>query len=72
MNEPLRTHIRLALSVLVGFLGADRLYDGQVRIGILKLVLNLLLVGLVWYVVDILYYAYLAGKTVKPKGGVDI
>jgi len=50
----------MAISILAGFLGMDRFYDGQVLWGVLKMV-TLGGVG-VWYLADAAYYTHLAGK----------
>lgn len=70
MTEPSgwgRDHIRMALSWCLGYLGADRFYDGQVRLGILKLIT----VGgfFVWWLIDAAYYTTKAGKQRTPKTG---
>jgi TM2 domain-containing membrane protein YozV len=55
-----REHIRMVLSWFLGFLGADRFYDGQVGPGVLKLIT---VGGLgVWWLADAAYYTTKAGK----------
>lgn len=56
-------HILMALSWLLGYLGADRFYKGQVGWGILKLVT--LGLGGIWWLIDAIYYTYQAGKTIR-------
>ena len=45
--------ITLTLSLLLGGLGVDRFYLGDVFLGILKLISVFLVVGLIWVVIDI-------------------
>ena len=55
-----RDHIRMVLSWTLGYLGADRFYDGQVGWGVLKLI-TLGAFG-IWWLVDAAYYTTKAGK----------
>ena len=59
-----RNHIRMVLSWCLGFLGADRFYNGQIGLGVLKLI-TLGAVG-VWWLADAAYYTVEAGKRPKP------
>lgn len=56
-----RAHVLMVLSILLGFIGLDRIYNQQLGLGIVKAVT----VGAlgVWYVIDIFYFTYQAGKT---------
>ncbi|MFH0768266.1 MAG: TM2 domain-containing protein [Chloroflexota bacterium] len=54
-----RAHIRMMLSWCIGYLGADRFYDGQIGLGILKLVTCGGL--LVWWLIDAITYTAEAG-----------
>lgn len=60
-----REHIRMVLSWALGYLGADRFYNGQVGLGILKLI-TLGAAG-VWWLIDAAYYTAMAGK--RPSLG---
>jgi len=55
-----RKYIVMILSWLFGCLGADRFYQGQIFLGILKMITC----GgcLVWWLIDAAYYTYQAGK----------
>ena len=55
-----RAHMRMALSICVGYLGLDRFYEGQIGIGVLKLI-TLGAFG-AWWLADAAYYTKLAGK----------
>lgn len=56
-----RAHVRMILSILLGFIGLDRIYNKQVGMGIVK---GVTFGGLgVWYLIDIFYFTYEAGKT---------
>ena len=63
MDRKLVAHITMILSWAVGFLGADRFYQGQVGLGVLKLVTC----GgaLIWWLIDAAYYTYKAGEIAK-------
>ena len=52
--------MRMALSICVGYLGLDRFYEGQIGIGVLKLI-TLGAFG-AWWLADAAYYTKLAGK----------
>lgn len=60
-NAKLRLHIRMVLSISVGWLGIDRFYDKQVGWGVIKMI-TLGGVG-VWWLIDAAYYSYKAGET---------
>ena len=52
--------IGMILSWAVGYLGADRIYKGEVGLGILKLVT---LGGLgIWWIIDALIWTYQLGQ----------
>lgn len=57
-------HIRLALSVWFGILGVDRFYNRQIALGVIKAITG----GAagIWWLVDMCYYAYQAGKEDLP------
>ncbi len=63
MDKKLKSHIIMILSWTLGYLGADRFYQGQVRWGVLKLIT--LGAGGIWWLVDAAYYTYKAGETAK-------
>ncbi|WP_392566819.1 TM2 domain-containing protein [Utexia brackfieldae] len=42
----------LIISLLFGWLGLDRFMLGDIGLGILKLILNLLFIGMIWTVID--------------------
>ena len=58
-----RKHIMMILSWLLGYFGADRFYQGQILLGVLKLI-TLGGVG-VWWLIDAAYYTYKAGETAQ-------
>lgn len=61
-----KANVRMALSINLGWIGADRFYDGQILWGILK---SLTLGGLgIWWAVDALYFSYLAGRAEPGRG----
>lgn len=39
--------------LLAIFLGADRIYLGQIGLGVLKIILILLAIGLIWWLIDL-------------------
>ena len=58
-----RSHILMAVSIAAGWIGMDRFYQGQVRLGVVKLVT---LGGLgVWWLADAVYYTRKAGESLK-------
>jgi TM2 domain-containing membrane protein YozV len=63
MEKNCTEHIVMIISWLLGYLGADRFYKGQVGWGTLKLI-TLGACGL-WWIIDALYYTYKAGKTAQ-------
>ena len=63
MDKKLVAHITMILSWLLGFLGADRFYQGQVGLGVLKLVT--FGGALIWWLIDAAYYTYKAGEIAK-------
>lgn len=54
--------IMLLISFLVGFLGVDRFMLGDTTNGALKLILNFLCVGVVWWLIDLFI---ITGKTTE-------
>jgi TM2 domain-containing membrane protein YozV len=66
MDKKLVLHIVMILSWTLGFLGADRLYQGQVGWGVLKLI-TLGGAG-IWWLIDAAYYTYKAGQIAKVSG----
>ena len=63
MDKKLVAHITMILSWLLGFLGADRFYQGQVGLGVLKLIT--FGGALIWWLIDAAYYTYKAGEIAK-------
>lgn len=63
MDKRLRAHIIMVLSWTLGYLGADRFYQGQTLLGVLKLIT--LGVGGIWWIVDAAYYTSKAGETAQ-------
>ena len=63
MDRKLVAHITMILSWAGGFLGADRFYQGQVGLGVLKLVT--FGGALIWWLIDAAYYTYKAGEIAK-------
>ena len=63
MDKKLVAHITMILSWTLGFLGADRFYQGQVGLGVLKLVT--FGGALIWWLIDAAYYTYKAGEMAK-------
>jgi len=50
----------LILSILLGFLGIDRFYMGHVGLGVLKLLLTILTLGIlgwIWWLIDVILIA---------------
>ena len=63
MGKTLTAHTIMIISWLLGYLGADRFYKGQIGWGVLKLV-TLGVVG-IWWIIDAVYYTYKAGQTAQ-------
>ncbi len=63
MDKKLVAHITMILSWALGFLGADRFYQGQVGLGVLKLIT--FGGALIWWLIDAAYYTYKAGEIAK-------
>ncbi len=65
MDKKKLAHIVMILSWVLGYLGADRFYRGQVGWGVLKLIT----VGGAgaWWLVDAAYYTYKAGETARGQ-----
>ena len=63
MNKNLSNHIVMIISWLLGYLGVDRFYKGQVLWGVLKLI-TLGACG-IWWIVDAIYYTYKAGVATR-------
>ncbi len=63
MDKKLKAHVIMILSWTLGYLGADRFYQGQVGWGVLKLIT--LGVGGIWWLVDAAYFTYKAGETAR-------
>jgi TM2 domain-containing membrane protein YozV len=63
MNKTLTAHTTMILSWLLGYLGADRFYRGQIGWGILKMVT--LGAGGIWWLVDAAYWTYKAGEIAR-------
>jgi len=61
MSSLKKAHIIMILSWCLGYVGADRFYQGQVGLGILKLI-TLGACG-IWWLIDGVYYTYKAGQT---------
>jgi len=53
----------MILSWTLGYLGADRFYQGQVGWGVLKLIT--FGAGGIWWLIDGVYYTYKAGQTAR-------
>jgi TM2 domain-containing membrane protein YozV len=50
---------------VLGYIGADRFYRGEVALGVIKL---LTVGGLgLWYLIDAIYYTYKAGQAAQGK-----
>ena len=63
MNKNLTEHVVMILSWVLGYLGADRFYKGQVGWGVLKLIT--LGAGGVWWIIDAAVYTYKAGEAAR-------
>ncbi len=65
MDKKLVAHIIMILSWAIGYLGADRFYQGQVGWGVLKLITG----GgfLIWWLVDAAYYTNKAGEVARGQ-----
>ena len=63
MDKNLSEHIVMILSWLLGYLGADRFYKGQILWGVLKLIT--FGGGGIWWIIDAVYYTYQAGKVAR-------
>lgn len=61
-----KANIRMALSLTLGWAGADRFYNGQIGWGIIKAATFGGL--LMWWLADILYYSYRAGQAEPSRG----
>lgn len=47
--------VGIILSILLGGLGVDRFYIGDIGLGILKLILCAFVVGVIWYFIDVFW-----------------
>ena len=65
MDSKSTRHITMILSWLLGYLGADRFYNGQILWGVLKLI-TLGACG-IWWLIDAAYYTYKAGESVRAQ-----
>ena len=65
MNKKQTTHITMILSWVLGYLGADRFYQGQAGWGVLKLI-TLGGVG-IWWLIDAAFYTYEAGEAAREQ-----
>ena len=65
MDKKQIAHIVMILSWLLGYLGADRFYKGQILWGILKLIT--LGIGGIWWLIDACYYTYKAGEIAQGQ-----
>ena len=62
-KQQLHLMFGMIISWSVGFLGADRVYNGEVGLGVLKLIT---LGGLgIWWLVDALIWTYDFGKSLS-------
>jgi TM2 domain-containing membrane protein YozV len=46
--------VLLLIAIFLGWLGIDKLYKGDVKMFIIKLLLNIIIVGAIWNIVDII------------------
>ena len=63
MDKTVKANIIMSLSLVLGYQGADRFYQGQVGLGVLKLIT--LGVGGIWWLIDAAYFTRKAGETTK-------
>lgn len=63
MNKNLSDHIVMILSWVIGYLGADRFYKGQVGWGVVKLI-TFGACG-IWWLIDAVYYTCKAGEAAR-------
>lgn len=63
MDKKLVSHTIMILSWAIGYLGADRFYQGQVLWGVLKLIT--VGGGGIWWLIDAAYYTYKAGEVAR-------
>jgi len=63
MDEKTVAHFTMVLSWTLGFLGADRFYQGQAVLGVLKLIT--FGGALIWWLIDAAYYTYKAGEAAR-------
>ena len=52
MQKAKKPAIALIISIFLGNFGVDRFYLGQIGVGLLKLFLNLIIIGIFWTIVD--------------------
>ncbi|HOI46978.1 MAG TPA: NINE protein [Bacilli bacterium] len=45
--------VLLLIAIFLGWFGIDKLYKGDVKMFIIKLLLNIIIVGAIWNIVDI-------------------
>ncbi len=65
MSTNLTAHATMVLSWVLGYVGADRFYRGEVALGVIKL---LTVGGLgIWYLIDAIYFTYRAGQAAQGK-----
>ena len=58
--------VALLLSIFVGFIGIDRLYQGGIKMMLIKLAANILTFG-TWYIADFYYTRYTVLQDNKQK-----
>jgi TM2 domain-containing membrane protein YozV len=46
--------VLLLIAIFLGWLGIDKLYKGDVKMFIIKLLLNFIIIGTIWNIVDII------------------